>query len=495
MFLKKNINRHLDKKESKDELVALEKRLTALQLQIRLNQIPVVIVFEGWGASGKGTHIARLVYPFDPRRFNVYTMGKVNEDMIMRPFLWPYWTRLPEKGRITIFDKSWHRLTLPDALDKWKIMPSELENFYYDVNAFEKQLTDDGVLIIKLFLHISMEEQFKRFRELERDTDSSWRVSDSDWRQNRNYHENLSLFEQMIEKTHTKENPWHIIESQDKNYTSVRICRTIVERVENHIKAIEKAAGKENGVQDENQQYYVSDSVLSDVTPHMIMEDDIYKTEISAYQRQMATMGNRMYLKRRAVVIVFEGWDAAGKGGCIKRLTEELDPRCYEVVPIGVPSKEDLAHHFLWRFYNKIPKDGHIAIFDRSWYGRVLVERVEKFTPVQVWQRAYKEINDMEAHLRNHGVIIIKFWLQIDRDEQLKRFTARQNDPIKNYKITDEDWRNREKWDDYEVAVEEMLAKTNTAYAPWTIVEANNKKYARRKVLHTVISALQDALR
>jgi polyphosphate kinase 2 (PPK2 family) len=208
----------------------------------------------------------------------------------------------------------------------------------------------------------------------------------------------------------------------------------------------------------------------------------------------MSELGFKLYTKRRSVVMVYEGWDAAGKGGNIKRMTQELDPRGYEVVPVPAPTQDELNHHYLWRFWKKMPKDGHCAIFDRSWYGRVMVERIEGFCTAEEWQRAYKEINDMEKHMVNHGVILFKFWIHIDKEEQLKRFQLRQADPLKQYKITDEDWRNREKWDQYEKAVDEMLWRTNTEYAKWRVIESNDKKYARIKTLEYVVNELERQL-
>lgn len=492
MLSKTDLNQSLDKKAYKETMEVLEKKLALLQQALWELKIPVVVVFEGWGASGKGTYIGRVVYPLDPRYFNVYTMDKVNEDMQMRPYLWSYWVNTPMAGRITIFDKSWHRIMLPAGCEKWRLKQAEINNFYNDVNAFEQQLTDSGALIIKLFLHIGQEEQRKRFRDLEKREDTAWRVDNSDWAQNEGYAQHLKDFEKMLKMTDTAENPWHIIEANDKKYATAKIYRTLIDRIETRIGAarFQKAAPAAETAAD-----YEGVRILRQTPTDVTVEDEVYKKELDTYQKRMDILGHKLYAKRRSLVIVYEGWDAAGKGGNIKRLTEELDPRCYEVVPIGAPTPEELAHHYLWRFYRKLPKDGHIAIYDRSWYGRVLVERVEKLTPARDWRRAYTEINDMEANWSHHGIILLKFWLHIDREEQLARFKSRQDDPLKQYKITEEDWRNREKWDLYEDAVDEMLAETSKSHAPWTVVESNSKKYARLKVMRTVIDTLEEALR
>jgi len=235
--------------------------------------------------------------------------------------------------------------------------------------------------------------------------------------------------------------------------------------------------------------------ILSEVQPEKEITQAEYKDRLAYYQKKLSYLGYKLYARRKSVVIVYEGWDAAGKGGNIRRLTQRLDPRGYEVVPVAAPSQEELMRHYLWRFWKSMPKDGHFGIFDRSWYGRVMVERVEGFCSEEEWRRAYAEINEMERHMSNHGAIIFKFWLHIDKDEQLRRFRSRETDPLKQYKITEEDWRNREKWDAYENAVDEMINLTGTSCAPWTVVESNNKKYARIKTLRLVVETLEEKLK
>jgi len=485
-----NTNQIMDKKEYKETIGRLEDELTGLQQRVRDAGLPVVVVFEGWGAAGKGTHISRLVNPLDPRHFDVRTTGKLNEDKEMRPFLWSFWTYLPSKGQIVIIDKSWHRLILPGVRDTWKLTNMEAHGFHVDVNAFERQLADEGYLIIKLFLHISKDEQKRRFKALEKDPTTAWRVDNHDWKQNDKYDQNLRQFEKLMRMTNTETNPWHVIESDDKRFATCKIMSTIITSIKNRLDTNELTPQIE--VTEAKEKF---PRILKNISPDEQIDSTEYKEQLSFYQDRMKMLGNKMFAKRRSAVVVYEGWDAAGKGGTIKRLTSEVDPRCYAVVPIGAPRPQELSRHYLWRFMVKMPKDGHLTIFDRSWYGRVLVERVEKLTPEPIWRRAYREINEMEQHLVGHGTVMLKFWMHIDKEEQLKRFENRQNDPLKLHKITEEDWRNREKWDKYEEAVDEMLHRTHTPHAPWIIVESNSKKYARIKVLQTVSDALDDALR
>jgi polyphosphate kinase 2 (PPK2 family) len=194
------------------------------------------------------------------------------------------------------------------------------------------------------------------------------------------------------------------------------------------------------------------------------------------------------------VCVVFEGWDASGKGGCIKRLVAPLDPRHVRVSQFAAPTYDEKRHHFLWRFWPRLPGWGGMAVFDRSWYGRVLVERVEGFTPDEVWQRAYAEISEFEQTLVAEGTVMVKFWLHLSDDEQLRRFQSREKDPLRRWKLTDEDWRNRDKRDEYLAAIEEMLERTSSPQAPWTLVEAENKRWARVKVVDTVVDAMTEGL-
>ena len=246
---------------------------------------------------------------------------------------------------------------------------------------------------------------------------------------------------------------------------------------------------EKNVVPSESSQFKLG--ALSGVDLSKSLEREEYKERLNKLQKKLSMLHNELYRLRIPVVLGFEGWDAGGKGGAIKRLTSHLDPRGYAVHPTAAPNDYEKVHHYLWRFWKDMPKAGHVAIFDRTWYGRVMVERIEGFCSEANWKRAYQEINEMEAHIAHSGAIIIKFWLHIDKDEQERRFKERQTTPGKEWKITDEDWRNREKWDQYEVAVNEMLLRTSTTYAPWVIVEGNSKYYARVKVLETVVDAIE----
>jgi AMP-polyphosphate phosphotransferase len=219
-----------------------------------------------------------------------------------------------------------------------------------------------------------------------------------------------------------------------------------------------------------------------------------YDEQLGRVQVRLRELQFELFRQKVPVLCMFEGWDAAGKGGAIKRVTEILDPRGFTVSTYAAPKGDEKTHHYLWRFWKSLPRAGHVGIFDRTYYGRVLVERVEGFCHDDEWRRAYREITEFESHQFSYGMVICKFWLHITKEEQLRRFKSRELDPFRSYKLTDEDWRNRAKWPQYQEAVEDMLLHTSTPFAPWTVVEANSKHYARVKVLKTLVDAIERRL-
>ena len=495
MLEKVDLSKEIKKEDYKKVMDGLELKIGELQRKAKELKIPVIIVFEGWAAAGKGTLINELIMPLDPRGFNVYPMQAPNEEERLRPFLWRYWTRTPADGRIAIFDRSWYRRVLTDRVDK-EIGRVEWERAYEDIKAFERQLSDGGNVILKFFLHIGKKEQEKRLEKLEKDPAAGWRVTKQDWKRHKQYKKLLLAANEMIEKTDAEYAPWMIIEAHDKRFAAVKIFKTVIEALENKIaEKRAKPAKNKPAAKPGLAVKSLDSSILDKVDLSVSISRDKYKNELGKYQEKIRELEHRIYSKRVPVMILYEGCDAAGKGGNIRRLTQNMDPRGYEVIPVAAPNDVEKEHHYLWRFWQAIPKAGHIAIFDRSWYGRVLVERVEGYCSENDWKRAYKEINEVEQHIVNSGAVLIKFWLQIDKDEQLRRFEERKKLPYKNWKITDEDWRNRQKWDKYREAVDEMLFRTSTTYAPWTIVESNCKWHARVKVLKTVVDRINRKLK
>lgn len=469
-----------------------EARLGELQREMKAAGIPVMIVFEGWSASGKGSMISRLITALDPRGFKVCTMDRPTAEEKRYPIMHRYWQTLPQNGNIALYDRSWYRCF--DFIEGKKLRDEDAIKIY-NILDFESQIEAEGCLLIKFFLHISADEQKKRFAKLRSVKSTAWRVTKDDLRQNENYVKEYKLFCELFEKTSTANSPWHVVNTAERDVSTARVYSVVIDAME---RALER---RSKGLPVNPASATVSCPVrpqvsasLRDIDLASAVVDKGYKKRLKALQERLFVLQNELYRRRIPLIIAYEGWDAAGKGGNIKRVAQALDPRGYEVIPISAPSEEERNHHFLWRFWRRLPKDGHTAIFDRSWYGRVMVEPIEGFIDADTCERAYDEINRFEYSLTQFGAIVIKFWLHIDSDEQLVRFTARQNTPSKQWKITDEDWRNRAKWSQYEEAVDKMIARTNTPDAPWIIIESNDKKYARLRTLEELIAIIEKRL-
>lgn len=477
----------------KSQLSILIQDLGRLQRQAILKKIPVVILFEGADGAGKGALINRLLQSLDPRGFKVHTMHSPSEEAIYRPFLWRFWIRTPARDRMAIFDRSWYRLLLDDRVNG-EISDKQVPKVVREIKNFEQQLTDDGVVLIKVYLTISEEKQDQRLNKLSKNASTSWRVTEKDWKRHKLYDEYREKMEEMIHLTHQKRAPWVRIDSTNLKSANLELLQTVTDRLKSALQAKDTA---EKPVSNPKLKWGTKKGFpapLEKVDLTQTIEPAIYKEKRKQLQERLHELEHQLYKSRRPAVLAFEGWDAAGKGGAIRRLTKSLDPRGYDVFPTAAPNDLELSHHYMWRFWNDFPKGGHIGIYDRSWYGRVMVERLEGFCSEKEWKRAYDEINETEEHWSNGGAIILKFWIHIDKEEQLRRFKAREKNPHKQWKITEEDWRNRDKWEDYKVAVNDMIHLTNKPNAPWIIVEGNNKPYARIKVLETTVKALEQVL-
>ena len=476
--------------ELKQRLKAAEEKLSQQQMKLKEKRLPVLVLIEGWGAAGKGSAIGQIIKNIDPRFFKVFSMPSTpTEEERRRPFLYRFFEKIPEAGKFTFLDSGWMDQIMKERLDG-KLDDKAYAQRVDSVKRFERGLTDNGYLVLKFFFHISKKEQESRIEALLSEKDTAWRVSEGDLWQNRHYDKCLEAFDRYLDDTNTPSAPWYIVNSKSKKFAELQVMETLCMGIETALHNESLAVPLLQNAFPLIKMPKLRDVPLEGKT----LDEEEYKKELKELQQKLGQLHNRLYRKRVPVIIAYEGWDAAGKGGNIKRLTGALDPRGFEVHPIASPEPHEKARHYLWRFWTRLPKDGHIAIFDRTWYGRVMVERLEGFCSENDWQRAYYEMNEFEQELHNWGAVILKFWVQIDKDTQLARFTERQNTPSKQWKITDEDWRNREKWDLYEQAVDEMLQKTSTTYAPWHILESVVKKYARIKALHIVIDALEKAL-
>lgn len=501
MLEKIDLSKTIEVGEYKKNYKVLKAKLGELQRKAWELKIPVIFVFEGWHISGMDEDINRFILSMDPRGYNFHTLTRPCYEELLKPFIARFWTRIPVRRKSAIFDRSWYSRAIIECLGE-EISEEKLEKYLEEINYFERQLADDKYLIIKIFLHISEKEHKERFKSLKKydipifDEYENEAVQDLDFIHK--YNEYLPFIEKILEKTDMPYAPWTIVEANDRNFATLKIMMTVIHEIEASIEQATRIPAEQTLKYLDMEISEVSqfnNSILEKIDLSKKMDADEYKKSKKLYQQKLADLQYELFEKKLPLIVVFEGWDAAGKGGNIYRLVENLNPRLYRVVPVGSPNDIEKAHHYLWRFFEAIPKAGHITIFDRSWYGRVLVERVEGFCSEEEWKRAYREINEFEEVLTQAGVIVVKFWLHIDKETQLERFNSRQLDPEKKWKITAEDWRNRNKWKDYEIAANEMLRKTSTINAQWVIVESNDKRYSRIKVLKSTTEVLERNLK
>ena len=482
-------------KPSKALLKQIEEQgqeLAYLQRKCKEHGIPILIIVEGLSAAGKGTLINRIIQPLDPRGFKVSCIASPSRDEQLRPFLWRFWRRTPSTGRIAIFDRSWYRNLLDADIDN-QLSEARLARAYEDVRAFERQLRDGGTIILKFFLEITRQEQTARLTALQANPATSWRVDDAVLKRLSRYKEYDRAVTRMYRESDADGTiPWVKLKAKNNYLATATAQKVMIEVLSKRVK-LAKSRGisipkpKRSSVMPR----FAHAPKLSEVDLSQSLSKKEYVRIIEEKQAHIHDLHHEMYRRRIPMVMVYEGWDAAGKGGNIRRLTARMDPRGYEVIPVAAPNDIEKSHHYLWRFWSEFPKAGHAAIYDRSWYGRVLVERVEGFCKEWEWKQAYREINEMEENFVNFGAVIVKFWIHIDQDEQLKRFKARELNPSKHWKLGEEDWRNREKWKPYEKATNDMFLRTHTSYAPWTIIEGNCKRFARIRALNTVIEAIE----
>ena len=475
-----------EKEALNEEIKALRARLIGQQQRIREKKLPVLVLIEGWAAAGKGSLIKELISEIDPRFYNVVSPAVTPESEARYPFLYPYAAAIPENGKLIFLDSGWMESIVRKKL-RLEISKEEYKRRVRAVREFERQLRDAGYLVLKIFLHIDEEEQFERLEALTENADTEWRVTPDDLWQHREYRHFLKAYDEFMDAT-DKPLPWHVLDGQRKR-TAVRDAMKLL------VGRIDKMLEKERYVGEPFEEKFplLKMPKLAEVDLSPTISDEEYKSELKKLQKRLSELHNIIYRKKIPVIICYEGWDAAGKGGNIRRVAYPLDPRGFDVHPIASPLPHELNRQYLWRFWTRLPRTGHICIFDRTWYGRVMVERLEGFCTEKDWKRAYNEINEFERQLTDWGAVLLKFWIHIDPETQLARFTERQNTPEKQWKITEEDWRNREKWPQYEEAVDEMLQKTSTENAPWFIIESNDKHYARIKALKIIVKALEKA--
>jgi len=519
MFRTAELGQKIPKKEFNQREPLMRQELLEVQANLRVSsEFPVIILFAGVDGGGKGDTVNLLNEWMDPRWLITKAYDEPSDEERDRPEYWRFWRALPPKGRIGLFLSSWYsqpilrrvyekdgEATFDDRLDR--------------ILAFEKALADDGALILKFWMHLSHDAQKRRLKKLQKDALTSWRVTQQDWDHWHIYDRFEAAAERAIMRTSTGTAPWTIVEGVDPYFRSLTVGGIIRDEINKHLEGVSKktflleefeANHKLNNAEESQVNAGISAretdesvspiarlpavTVLSalDMSLHLTKPD--YKKQLRKCQARLNQLHRNALKKKVSTILLFEGADAAGKGGAIRRITAALDARHYQVIPIAAPTDEERAHHYLWRFWRHLSRAGRINIFDRSWYGRVLVERVEGFASEDEWKRAFAEINEFEEQLTDHGILLLKYWVHITKEEQLDRFKAREQIPHKRWKLTEEDWRNREKWDDYEWAVNDVVEHTSTHSAPWVLVEGNNKLFSRIKVISTFCDRLEAML-
>jgi polyphosphate:AMP phosphotransferase len=484
--------RRLPKRDYETRVPVLRADLVQMQVALQHARFPVLLVIAGDEASGKGDVVNILNGWLDPRGVETFAFHEPTDEERERPPMWRYWRCLPPHGRMAIYAGGWHA----DALAADPRSARELDEFdetLHRLAHFESLLAAGGALIVKIWLHLTKDAQRARLHELEDDPDTAWRVTPADWRSHRDYDRRARLAEKMRRATHRPGAPWHVIDAADPRARNLAVGEHLLARFRAHARAHDRAPAPKKPRRVTPLRPAGLRRLLALALDHPLSEE-AYQLKRDKWLGRLNRAVRDAAERGRSIVWVFEGWDAAGKGGTIRRLTSAIDARDYRVIPVAKPTDEEKSHHYLWRFWRHVPRAGRVTIYDRSWYGRVLVERLEGFCTETEWRRGYAELNDFEAQLTAHGIVVLKFWLHVSKSEQLRRFRDREETAYKRHKINAEDWRNRRQWQAYEVAVGDMLALTHRADAPWHLVPANNKRFARLQVLKISCKQIAAAL-
>ncbi|HYM59543.1 MAG TPA: polyphosphate:AMP phosphotransferase [Thermoanaerobaculia bacterium] len=515
MFEAAELGRKISKADYDAAVPQLRADLLVAQTALRSTNCPVIVILSGADGAGKGELVNRLHEWLDPRGVESNVFGAPSDEERVRPYYWRFWRTLPPRGKIGIFFGSWYTNPIIERV-YGKTKNAQLDQELTRIAFFEEMLANDGTIILKFWLHLSKKQQRKRLEKLAGSAKTRWRVTPTDWKHLGLYDKFVKVSERSIRRTDTAHAPWLLIEATDSRYRELTAGRALLDALR---RCTANVSAKDDGKSPQapplvavtSEPSATAHEIAAEPTsaataivrePTILDRVDLnqqisvreYEHSLPRLQARINRLAREAHQKNLSTVVVFEGWDAAGKGGTIRRLTAAMDARNYRVISIAAPTDEERAHHYLWRFWRHIPRSGLVTVYDRSWYGRVLVERVEGFASERDWKRAYLEINDFEEQLTSHGTVVAKFWLHISRDEQLRRFREREEIEYKRYKITPEDWRNRGRWDAYNEAVNEMVARTSTHAAPWTLVSANDKKLARLTTLRTLCDTIEAAL-
>jgi AMP-polyphosphate phosphotransferase len=496
VFETAELGRSVGKEEFEAEVPKLRLELLEAQRALQKAGVPVIVLLAGADGAGKGETVSRVLEWLDTRGLDTHAFGPPTDEERERPRWWRYWMQLPPRGRIGFFFGSWYSGPLVERAFG-RLSRARYDRMLGEIAFFEQMLAEDGALVVKLWIHLSKKGLRKRMRRLEADPATRWKITKTEWRHFRKYDRFIDASEHAIRRTDTIHAPWLLVEASDERYRDLMAGRTLLERFRRRLAEAPKgraAAPAGSFAPPPAMSKEASLTILDRVDVKLKLDPEEYAKRLEKAQGKLGRLVRAAFEKKRSSIVVFEGWDASGKGGNIRRITAAMDSRTYRVISVAAPTDEEKAHHYLWRFWRHVPRAGYVTLYDRSWYGRVLVERVEGFAQPEEWSRAYLEINDFEHQLVGHGIVLAKFWLQVDAKEQLRRFREREAVAWKRHKIGPEDWRNREKWDAYEEAVSDMIARTSTVEAPWTLVAANDKRFARVRVVESLCRRLEQAL-
>lgn len=508
MFEVAELGHKLSKEEFAQKAPELHTQLLQVQRKLRESGHSVIVIVSGVEGAGKGDVVNRLMEWLDSRGLKATAFWDETDEQRMRPRYWRFWRAMPPRGSIGVMFGSWYTKPIIDRVYD-QIDEAEFERRLQEIVELERLLTFDKVIVIKLWFHLTQDKVKKQMKEDAKKKGEKLRTDPYTKKYSRQFESFLKVSETAIRQTDTGIAPWHVIEAADAQYRDYCTGQIILDTLraaldQDAVKPAQAAAMPVAKVASTSVKVHGKSrkapsraelTVLDAVDLSQKLAEKEYKKNLQKWQAKLQQLTWQARKQQRSVVIVFEGWDAAGKGSTIRRLTQAIDARLFQVISVAAPTDEERAQHYLWRFWRHLPMAGYLTIYDRSWYGRVLVERVEQFTAPEDWQRGYTEINLFEQQLVEHGIIVLKFWLHLSPDEQLRRFKEREQIPWKQHKITAEDWRNRDKWDDYKLAINDMVAHTSTAIAPWHLVPAEDKKFGRIDVLRTVCKTLSRALK
>ena len=487
MFEAVELHKKIPKEEFEKAVQELRSELLKAQYALKDTKSSVIVIISGVEGANKSEVVNRLNEWLDSRWIRNYAYWDESDEERLRPYQWRFWRNMPPRGSMAIMFGSWYtEPVVRRALGKTDDTTLDAEMMH--IEQLERMLTDDGHVMVKFWFHLSKDAEKKRLKGKAKN-----RLTKLAKKYLKSYDDFADASARAIRLTDTGNSPWHLIDAEDKRYAHLKAGRVLLQSLQNKLE--EAKLGKPPAAKKVKLPGLTQKTVLDSVDLEKTLSDEQYKKQLEKYQLRLSELCWKAREARRSVVAMFEGWDAAGKGGAIRRVTGALDARLYSVISVAAPTDEEKARHYLWRFWRHLPRDGYVTVYDRSWYGRVLVERVEGFCSQDEWMRAYQEINDFEEHLYRHGTILTKFWVHLSSEEQLRRFKEREQIAWKQHKITDEDWRNREKWGGYVAAIDEMVARTSTSFAPWTLVPGNDKKVARVTIVKTLCNRIEKALK